>query len=104
MAVTSVWPSPQHIQSMFFWSFGYVGSVRYLGMACSNSLFPHLRASIILALFSINHLQRSLGKTAWWLLRTFAMTYIDYASLTDFLIRPRSLLQALEYLPFAAWG
>ena len=78
----------------------------WIGAAPDAGVFrffvPPLVFVYILALFSIRRLQQVLGRTGWWLLRTFAMTYIAYAFAADF--RPYPLggtMHILEYLPFA---
>jgi hypothetical protein len=63
---------------------------------------PPLALVYILALFSIRRLQQMLGRSGWWLLRSVAMTYIDYAFATDFVRSPTGgAMHIIGYVPFA---
>jgi hypothetical protein len=78
----------------------------WIGAAPDAGVFrfflPPLVFVYILALFSIRRLRQALGRIGWWLLRTFAMTYIAYAFATDFWPYPLGgAVHILEYLPFA---
>jgi hypothetical protein len=57
----------------------------------------------LLALFSIESLQRMIGPKVWWLLRAIGLNYIAYAFAKDFLrVSPiDSFKHLVEYLPFA---
>lgn len=86
---------------------GLVVRLCWIGDTPATGLFvffgPPLVFVYVLALFSIRHLQRALGRNGWWLLRTVGMTYIAYAFAADFLHDPLqgSAKHVAEYLPFA---
>ena len=56
----------------------------------------------LLALFSVGRLQRALGASGWWLLRTIGLNFIAFAFAVDFLRLPASASAKylMGYLPF----
>jgi hypothetical protein len=72
-----------------------VGTFVFFGIA---ALWVYL-----LALFSIEGLQRMIGPKVWWLLRAIGLNYIAYAFAIDFLkVSPiNSFKHLVGYLPFA---
>jgi hypothetical protein len=86
---------------------GLIGWLCAIGAAPARGVFlffgPPLICIYILALFSLNALQRSLGRQLFWLLRTVAMNYIAFAFATDLLSNPFGVgfKHIVLYAPFA---
>jgi hypothetical protein len=86
---------------------GLVGWLSYIGAVPSRGAFIFFGIAVLwtylLALFSIGHLQQTLGPKGWWLLRTVGLNYIAYAFAVDFLRAPLlgDVKHAIGYLPFA---
>jgi hypothetical protein len=78
-----------------------------IGAAPGTDLFVFFGIGLLftytLALFSFGALQRKIGRTSWWLLRTVALNYIAYAFATDFLfgLTSRGPKHFVLYAPFA---
>ena len=79
----------------------------WIGATPASGVFlffgPPLALVYLLALASIGRLQRMIGRSFWWLLRTVAMTWIAYAFAVDFLhgARGSDAKHIIGYLPFA---
>jgi len=78
----------------------------WIGAAPPVSVFVFFGIALIftyaLALFSIGPLQRMLGRSGWWFLRTVGLNYIAYAFARDFVKDPLGggLRHVAAYLPF----
>ena len=78
----------------------------WIGAAPPVSVFVFFGIALIftyaLAFFSIGHLQRMLGPSGWWFLRTVGLNYIAYAFAKDFVKDPLGggLKHIAAYLPF----
>ncbi len=98
---------------------GLIGWLCLIGAPPAPGLFmffgPGLVFTYLLALFSVDGLQRRLGRKLWWWLRTIAMNYIAYAFASDFLQDPfgggnvrhivvHAPFVLLAVLGFAAYG
>ncbi len=78
----------------------------WIGAAPATGVFVFFGIALmwiyLLALFSIGRLQRTLGRTGWWLLRTVGLNYIAYAFASDFVKYPfgGGIKHWIEYMPF----
>ena len=86
---------------------GLVGWLVHVGATPPLGTFVFFGIAVmwtyLLALFSIQALQRSLHSAGWWLLRAVGLNYIAYAFAVDFLRYPEfgSIKYWAGYLPFA---
>jgi len=85
---------------------GLVAWLSYIGHAPPRGTFIFLGiatlCTYLLALFSVGRLQRALGASGWWLLRTIGLNFIAFAFAVDFLRLPASASAKylMGYLPF----
>lgn len=84
-----------------------VAWLTHIGHAPPRGTFVFFGVAVLwtylLALFSIGHLQQTLGSWGWWFLRVVGLNYIAYAFAIDFLRYPQfgSFKYLVGYLPFA---
>jgi hypothetical protein len=86
---------------------GLVAAVSAIGAAPSARVFlrfgPGAVCAALLAIASNEQVGRAIGPGGWWMLRNLAMNYLLFDFAIDFVHRraPRSLVEAIAYLPFA---
>lgn len=89
---------------------GLVSALCAIGATPSAHVFlifgPGVACALLLAIASIEPVGRAIGPAGWWGLRNLAMNYLAFDFAVDFVRRqpPTSALQALMYLPFAAFA
>lgn len=89
---------------------GLVSALCAIGATPSAHVFlifgPGAACALLLAIASIEPVGRAIGPAGWWGLRNLAMNYLAFDFAVDFVRRqpPTSALQALMYLPFAAFA
>lgn len=89
---------------------GLVSALCAIGAAPSAHVFlifgPGAACALLLAIASIGPVGRAIGPAGWWVLRNLAMNYLAFDFAVDFVRRqpPTSAVQALMYLPFAAFA
>jgi hypothetical protein len=86
---------------------GLVAAVSAIGAAPAARVFmrfgPGAACAGLLAIASNDKVGRAIGPAGWWMLRNLAMNYLLFDFAVDFVHRaaPRSLIEAVAYLPFA---
>jgi len=89
---------------------GLVSALCAIGAAPSARVFlifgPGAACALLLAVASIESVGQTIGPAGWWILRNVAMNYLAFDFAVDFVRRqpPTSAMQALMYLPFAAFA
>lgn len=89
---------------------GLVSALCAIGATPSAHVFlifgPGAACALLLAIASIEPVGRAIGPAGWWGLRNLAMNYLAFDFAVDFVRRqpPTSVVQALMYLPFAAFA
>lgn len=89
---------------------GLVAALCAIGAPPSAHVFlvfgPGAVCALLLTIASIDAVGRAIGPAGWWVLRNLAMNYLAFDFALDFVRRqpPTSVVQAVMYLPFAAFA